>query len=86
MQASQMLNQNLLTPREQEILTLMAHDKEVPHVAQHLGISKRQVYRDLDNMCVTLGVSNTKALMLAALTMGLIRPSGLGTWGAHELS
>jgi DNA-binding NarL/FixJ family response regulator len=65
---------DLLTPREREVLTLIAAGKSSRQVAAELGITFRTAVCHRYHLQSKLGIHNTASLTLAAVRMGLIRP------------
>lgn len=62
-----------ITPREREILILLASGRRVPEIATQLGISVHTARRHVDNLSRKLGVSGVVALTRYALREGLVR-------------
>lgn len=64
---------SLLTPRENEVLSLVARGLAAKQVARHLGISHKTVERHKTKIFAKLGVPNQAAAVSIALTRGLAR-------------
>jgi DNA-binding NarL/FixJ family response regulator len=62
-----------ITPREREILILVASGHRVPDIAIQLGISVHTVRRHLGNVSSKVGVSGVVGLTRYALREGLVR-------------
>lgn len=62
-----------LTPREYEVLALLAHGLPNKQIAHQLGVSARTVNFHLDNLYSKLGVNSRTEAVLAALRQGLIQ-------------
>lgn len=62
-----------ITPREREILILLASGRRIPEIAGHLGISVHTARRHVGNLSRKLGVSGVVALTRYALRQGLVR-------------
>jgi DNA-binding CsgD family transcriptional regulator len=61
-----------LTPREIEVLTLAAHGRSGPEIAQQLVLSPATVKTHFSNLHGKLGVPNRTAAVARALKLGLI--------------
>lgn len=61
-----------LTPREQEVLTLIAEDFTNQAIANHLGISVKTVERHRENLMRKLDLHSRTALVKYAIRKGLI--------------
>jgi non-specific serine/threonine protein kinase len=69
-----------LTPREREILSLVATGRTNPEIAESLFISRRTVDTHLTNLYAKLGVDGRPAAIAHALRQGLAeRPTGRPT-------
>jgi DNA-binding NarL/FixJ family response regulator len=64
----------LLTPREAEILALVAHGHSAREIAKLLVISHRTVERHRENLMRKLGAHTTAELTRHAVRLGLIEP------------
>ena len=60
-----------LTPREREVLTLIAEAKTERQIATHLGVSPKTVHTHRTSMMHKLGVHNVIALVRRAVRLGL---------------
>jgi DNA-binding NarL/FixJ family response regulator len=65
--------QTPLTPREREVLSLVARGLAAKQVARHLGISHKTVERHKTKIFAKLGVPNQAAAVNIALTRDLTR-------------
>jgi DNA-binding NarL/FixJ family response regulator len=65
-----------LTPREQEVLQLLARGLSNKEIAQRLTISPRTVNFHLDNIYSKLHVNSRTAAVIAAMRQGLVRRPG----------
>ena len=65
--------QSPLTPREREVLSLVARGLAAKQVARHLGISHKTVERHKTKIFAKLGVPNQAAAVNIALTRDLTR-------------
>jgi len=65
---------NELTPREQEVLSLLAQGLSNEEIAVHLKISKHTVARHRENLMGKLGLHNRGELVKYAIRKGLIEP------------
>ena len=63
-----------LTPREAEVLGLVAHGLSNPEIGRVLYISEATVKTHLVRAFVKLGVSDRTAAVTAALSRGILRP------------
>lgn len=63
-----------LTPREAEVLGLVAHGLSNPEIGRVLFISEATVKTHLVRAFVKLGVSDRTAAVTAALSRGILRP------------
>lgn len=61
-----------LTPRQQEVLTLVAEGMVDREIAETLGISEHTVHRHLSDILARLGVSSRAAAVAKALRGGLL--------------
>jgi DNA-binding NarL/FixJ family response regulator len=61
----------LLSPREREVLTLVARGHRYGRIALELGISRRTVETHRDHILRKLGLRSTSALVRFALSRGL---------------
>lgn len=62
----------VLTPRELEVLTLAAHGRSGPEIAEQLVVSPATVKTHFSNLHGKLGVPNRTAAVARALKLGLI--------------
>lgn len=62
----------LLTPREQQVLSLISAGKRAPEVAGELHLSPTTVKTHLQNIYAKLGVADRAAAVAAAMRRGLI--------------
>lgn len=67
-------DQNNLTPREQEVLTLVAKGYAVPEVADFLTIKKSTCYGYVKDIYRKLSINSRAEATLEAAKMGLISP------------
>ncbi len=74
--ATRPLNAARLTPREREILSLVARGLAAKQVARHLGISAKTVERHKTKIYAKLGVPNQTAAVSALLSNDLERSNG----------
>ena len=65
---------NGLTPREQEVLTLLAEGKGNDEIADLLSISNHTVARHRENLMGKLGLHSRSELVKYAIRKGLIKP------------
>lgn len=65
--------QSRITPREREVLILLASGRRVTEIAGHLGISVHTARRHIGNMSQKLGISGVVALTRYAIREGLVR-------------
>jgi DNA-binding NarL/FixJ family response regulator len=63
-----------LTPREAEILALVAEGHSAKDIADMLVISSRTVDRHRENLCAKLGLHNRAELTRYAIRIGLVEP------------
>jgi two-component system response regulator NreC len=63
-----------LTPREQEVLSLLAEGKTNDEIASELVISSHTVARHRENLMGKLGLHNRSELVKYAIRKGLIKP------------
>ncbi len=63
-----------LTPREQEVLSLLAEGKTNDEIAAELVISPHTVARHRENLMGKLGLHNRSELVKYAIRKGLIKP------------
>ncbi len=68
--------QSAISPREREVLALIAAGKSSRQIAAHLGISFKTVTTHRYRLQTKMHVHNTADLMRAALQMGLIELNG----------
>jgi two-component system, NarL family, response regulator len=66
-----------LTPREREILVLLATGASNPAIAQQLGISRYTVEGHVKHLREKLGATNRQHAVMLALEAGIIRPDEL---------
>jgi DNA-binding NarL/FixJ family response regulator len=64
---------NTLSPREREILTLLAGEATTGDIGRRLGISPHTVRRHISNLSEKLGTRGTPALVRYAVREGLVR-------------
>ena len=64
----------VLTPREQEVLELLAKGSSNEEIAEILSISKHTVARHRENLMRKLGIHNRSELVKYAIRRGLISP------------
>jgi two-component system nitrate/nitrite response regulator NarL len=62
----------LLSPREREILELIAAGELAPEIAKHLGLSPATVRTHLQHLYEKLGVSDRAAAVAAAMRRGML--------------
>lgn len=65
--------QALLTPREQEVLNLLAEGLSVAEIASQLVISDSTTKTHIGNIYAKLGARNRAQVLMAALRLGLVR-------------
>ncbi len=63
---------NLLTPREREILQLIAEGKSVKNIASHLNVSIKTVETHRQNIMKKLEIDNLAALIKLSIREGVI--------------
>jgi DNA-binding CsgD family transcriptional regulator len=63
-----------LTPREREVLTLIAEAYTSDQIADSLGISRRTVDHHRSNLLAKLGMHNRVELTRYAIRRGLVDP------------
>ncbi|WP_102145293.1 response regulator [Mycobacterium hubeiense] len=68
------LPENILTPREEEVLKLIAEGYSTREIATTLGISIKTVDRHRTNILAKLGLRDRLALTRYAIRAGLIEP------------
>jgi DNA-binding CsgD family transcriptional regulator len=61
-----------LTPREADVVVLLARGRSNPEIADALGISRRTVTSHLEHVYTKLGVSGRTEAALFAMRSGLI--------------
>lgn len=66
------LNAPQLTPREREVLLMIAEGMSAPDIAEHLTLSPNTVKTHLQSLYDRLGVSDRAAAVAVAMRMGLI--------------
>jgi DNA-binding CsgD family transcriptional regulator len=66
-----------LTPREREVLVLLATGASNPAIAQQLGISPHTARTHVKNLRAKLGATNRQHAVMLALEAGIIRPDEL---------
>jgi DNA-binding NarL/FixJ family response regulator len=73
-----------LTPRESEVLQLLALGHTNREIARQLFLSEKTVKAHLAAVFRKLGVSNRTQAALAAITMDIGRPPGLASTGTND--
>lgn len=68
----QALQQTTLSPREREVLSLLAAGLEPKEIATSLAVSVRTVHHQMESARLRLGVSTTWAAVAKATDLGLI--------------
>jgi RNA polymerase sigma factor (sigma-70 family) len=63
---------NVLTPREKEIISLVAQDKSYKEIAKELSISDFTVRSHLTNIRMKLRVTRTTSIASAAASQGVV--------------
>ena len=66
-----------LTPREVQILQLMADGAEAPTLAELLGVSKHTLRTHVQNILTKLGVHSKTDAVVAAIRLGKVTPPDL---------
>jgi DNA-binding CsgD family transcriptional regulator len=61
-----------LTPREREVVTLLAQGQHVKDVSRRLGVSVRTAEKHRENAMATLGLHHRAALVAWAIVHGLV--------------
>ena len=74
--ASQTAAQVALTPRERQVLRLIAGGAANKQIATALGVAEATVERHVTNLYRKLGAGGRADAALAAVTMGLVSPAG----------
>jgi two-component system response regulator NreC len=67
-------NSNNLTPREQEVLTLLADGESNVEIAEKLSISPKTVSRHRENIMQKLNLHSRTELVKYAIRKGIIQP------------
>lgn len=67
-----MTGQRLLTPREVEVLRLVAHGETDRGIAERLYLSRRTVSSHVSNILAKLDVPSRRAAVVTALRLGLL--------------
>lgn len=67
-----MTNENKLTPRELEILKLLAKEHTSKEIAEMLGISNSTIDGYRKRICMKLGVKTSIGAVVRGIKMGLI--------------
>lgn len=67
-----MRNRNQLTPREKEIISLVAQGKSYKEMAKELAISDFTVRSHLTNIRMKLQVTKTSKIASVALSQGVV--------------
>lgn len=62
-----------ITPREQEVLHLIAHEHSSKEIAQMLYVSYETVHSHRKNIMSKIGVRNAAGMVRVAFEQGLIR-------------
>jgi two-component system nitrate/nitrite response regulator NarL len=62
----------LLSPRERQVLGLLAEGLTIPEAARRLGLRPSTVQTHVENLTESLGVHGQKAALVAAMRAGLI--------------
>ena len=62
----------MLTPRETEVLTLVAEGHAIRQIARELGISTSTVKNHVERIPAKLGASDRTRAVVMALEMGLV--------------
>ncbi len=62
-----------LTPREKQILVLIAHESTIHEIADRLFISYHTVVKHRKNMLLKLAVKNTAGMIRRAFELGYLR-------------
>jgi RNA polymerase sigma factor (sigma-70 family) len=71
---SEQQNSNNLTPREQEVLTLLADGESNAEIAEKLSISPKTVSRHRENIMQKLNLHSRTELVKYAIRKGIIQP------------
>lgn len=66
----------VLTPRERDVLDLLADELAIVEIAERLGISLRMATTISDTLCAHLGVSGRSEVAAAARRLGLVQHAG----------
>lgn len=70
---------NMLTPREQEVLRIIARGRTTKQIAQELGLSTATVGNHRKHICQKLGLHSTAELVAFAVTHASDRVTGAST-------
>ena len=80
--AAAALAEHRLTPREAEVLRLLAHDRSNQQIADALFLSRRTVHKHVENVLAKLGVDSRAGAAVWAVRHGLDEPDAHR--GAHH--
>ena len=64
--------QNILTPREKEIFSLMVNNKDTLYISQTLHISEKTVRNHVSNVIQKLGVKGRSQAIIELIKIGEI--------------
>jgi len=70
---------SMLTPREQEVLRIIARGRTTKQIAQELGLSTATVGNHRKHICQKLGLHSTAELVAFAVTHASDRVKGAST-------
>ncbi len=64
--------ENILTPRERDVLDLMVAEQTINQIADSLYIGKETVISHRKNMMLKLGAKNAVGIVVRALRIGIL--------------
>ncbi|HLZ81399.1 MAG TPA: hypothetical protein VKP04_07180 [Ktedonobacteraceae bacterium] len=66
-----------LTPRQRELLSMLARNFGKNEIAQHFGVRTQRIYDEFGDLFSIYGVTNDAALVYAAIKSGDLHPDEL---------